>query len=323
MTAQLTKLTLGCWAFAGGVEWGDQDEALSITTIHTALDRGISSFDTAPAYGNGESERILGKALRGRRDQAFIASKISEGVSTADAIHKSCDTSLRLLQTDRIDLLQVHWPDHNVPFEETIEALRALQATGKVKEIGVCNFSVKDTAGWLEAGGPLYSNQLPYSLLSRSIEFEIIPQCLDKGIGVLAYSSIMQGLLTGKFKTAAEVPDGRARSRHFNTERALARHGGPGCEAETFDAIARIGEIARELGVPMASLALAWVVNQPAIASAIVGARNPDQITENTRALEITVSESTQSALDEATRSVKDFLGTNPDLWAADSRYAL
>ncbi|MCB1121469.1 MAG: aldo/keto reductase, partial [Verrucomicrobiae bacterium] len=286
-------------------------------------DHGITSFDTAPMYGNGVSERIVGKALKGKRDQAFIADKISPGVSTEDAIRQSCDASLQLLQTDVIDLMQVHWPDHNVPFEDTIASLQGLRDAGKIRHIGVCNFSAIDTRNWLEAGGPVFSNQLPYSLIARAIEFEIIPQCLESGIGILAYCPIMQGLLTGKFKTAAEVPDGRARTRHFSGERALARHGGPGCEAETFATIAKIGEIAESLSLPMATVALAWVIQQPAIASTIIGARNPNQVIENTGALRNPLSEDTIAQLNEATEEVKSILGPNPDLWAAESRYAL
>jgi myo-inositol catabolism protein IolS len=323
MSSELSKLTLGCWALVGGTEWGDQSEELSIETIHAAIDLGITSLDTAPMYGGGKSEEILGKALQGRRDRVFIADKISPGVSTEDSIRESCETSLQLLQTDVIDLMQVHWPDHDVPFEETVAALQALQDVGKVKHIGVCNYSVQDLKSWMVAGGPVFSNQLPYSLLSRAIEFEIAPHCLDNKIGVLAYSPIMQGLLTGKFKTAAKVPDGRARSRHFNTDRALARHGGPGCEEETFVAIDAIREIAVQLGRPMSQVALAWVFHQPAVASAIVGARNPSQISENCDALNLTLDEETLKSLDAATEPVKTFLGRNPDLWSPETRYAL
>lgn len=323
MTPEVSKITLGCWALVGGMEWGDQSEQLSIDTIHAAIDQGITSLDTAPMYGKGKSESLLGKALKGRRDGVFIANKISPGVSTDSAIKESCENSLQLLQTDVIDLMQVHWPDHEVPFEETAAALIGLRDAGKIRHIGICNFSAIDTGRWLEASGPVFSNQLPYSLLSRSIEYEVVPQCLENGIGILAYSSIMQGLLSGKFKTAAEVPDGRARTRHFNSERTLTRHGGPGCEEETFTAIAAVGEIANSIGVPMSRVALAWVLQKPAISSAIVGARNPDQIVENIKAIDLVLDEETMMALEGATDSVKTFLGRNPDLWAAESRYTL
>ena len=164
---------------------------------------------------------------------------------------------------------------------------------------------------------------MPYSLLSRSIEYEIVPHCLDHGIGILAYSSIMQGLLSGKFKTAAEVPDSRARTRHFSSERALTRHGGPGCEGETFAAIAEVQRIANSLGTPMSRLALAWVLQKSVVTSVIVGASNPDQIIENVKANDLVLDEQTMTALEEATNSVKSFLGRNPDLWSAESRYAL
>ena len=323
MSTQLSKLTLGCWALVGGQEWGDQEETLSISTIHAALENGIQSFDTAPMYGKGVSERILGKALVGRRDQAFIADKLAPGVSTKAAIQEACEASLGLLQTDVIDLMQIHWPDHEVPFEETIEGLISLRDAGKIKHIGVCNFSAKDMQKWKALGGPLYSNQLPYSLLTRSIEFEIIPHCLEDQVGVLAYSPIMQGLLTGKFKTSDEVPDGRARSRHFNTKRALARHGGPGCEEDTFAAIAEIRNIAENLGVSMTEVALAWVNQQPSVKSTIVGARTPQQIIENIRALELQLEDTVLASLNSATDAVKSFLGRNPDLWSPETRYAL
>jgi myo-inositol catabolism protein IolS len=323
MNRELSKLTLGCWALVGGQEWGDQEEALSINTIHAALEHGIRSFDTAPMYGKGVSERILGKALLGRRDQAFIADKLAPGVSTKAAIEEACEVSLGLLQTDVIDLMQIHWPDHEVPFEETIDGLLALQEAGKIKHIGVCNFSAKDMIRWNTLGGPLYSNQLPYSLLTRSIEFEIIPQCFKSQVGVLAYSPIMQGLLTGKFKTADEVPDGRARSRHFNTNRALARHGGPGCEEDTFAAIDEVRKIAEGLDVSMTEVALAWVNQQPSMKSTIVGARTPEQIIENIQALELQLDDTVLASLDTATNAVKNFLGANPDLWSPETRYAL
>jgi len=323
MAMQLSKLTLGCWALVGGQEWGDQEEALSIDTIHAALDNGIQSFDTAPMYGKGESERILGKALVGRRDQVIIADKLAPGVSTKAAIQEACEVSLKLLQTDVIDLMQIHWPDREVAFEETIAGLLALKEAGKIKAFGVSNFSAIDLRNWQTAGGPIFSNQLPYSLLTRSIEFEIIPQCVDDNIGVLAYSPMMQGLLTGKFKTADEVPDGRARSRHFNTNRALARHGGPGCEDETFAAIAEIRRISQQIGSSMTEVALAWVIQQPILMSTIVGARTPDQIVQNTKALDLRLSDDDLATLGSTTNSVKEFLGPNPDLWAPETRYAL
>lgn len=323
MSEELSNLTLGCWALVGGTEWGDQDESLSIQTIHAAIDHGITSLDTAPMYGGGTSERILGKALQGKRDQVFIADKISPGVSTVADVQKACDESLGLLQTDVIDLMQVHWPDHEVPFEETIEALQSLKEAGKVKRIGVCNFSAKDLKEWIALGGEVYSNQLPYSLLTRSIEFDIIPQCIESEIGVLAYSPIMQGLLTGKFKTADEVPDGRARSRHFNTNRALARHGGPGCEEETFAAISEVGRIADELGASMTEVAIAWVMQQPGLSSTIIGARNPEQVEQNVKARELQLSDGVLGELARVTDTVKSFLGSNPDLWAEETRYNL
>ena len=320
-TLEVSPLALGCWAFAGGENWGDQDENESISVIRSALDRGIDLFDTAPGYGNGESERILGLALKGRRDEAVIATKVSETVLAKADLIASCERSLSLLQTDRIDLLQVHWASRSTPFEESIAALEQLKDAGKIRYYGVCNFGLGDMKEWLGKGGEMISNQLPYSLLTRSIEYEIVPECITHEVSILPYSPLMQGLLTGKFVTAASVPDGRARSRHFNSARSMARHGEPGCEGETFAAVAEVKRIAEESDISMAELSLAWALKQPSVASLIVGARSIKQLEENARCLNTVVDDEIDQELKAATEAVKRHLGTNADLWSDTSRY--
>jgi aryl-alcohol dehydrogenase-like predicted oxidoreductase len=227
---EVSRLTLGTWAFAGGKLWGDQEQRASEATVQLALDEGINCFDTAPAYGAGKSEEVLGEALKGRRGEAVIMTKVSTGEQSREALIRSCEASLRRLGTDYIDLLQVHWLSPDVPMTETIAAFAELKEAGKIRYSGVCNFSAGDIHSWLKSGGEMVSNQLPYSLLTRAIEFEIIPECQRKGISTLPYSPLMQGLLTGKLRNADEVPEGRARSRHFRDDRPMARHGGAGCE---------------------------------------------------------------------------------------------
>lgn len=317
----LSPLTLGTWAFAGGGLWGPQEEKESIAAVHAALDGGITAFDTAPAYGSGESERILGKALRGRRDKALVATKVSEKKLGYSAVMASCDDSLKRLQTDRIDLLQAHWSNPEIPVEETVSAFLDLQSQGKIRHAAVCNFGPKDLHAWLDAGGEMVSNQLPYSLLWRAIEFDILPECERHGISILPYSPLMQGLLTGKFKSPEDVPAGRARSRHFSTEREKARHGEPGCEGETFEAIRRISGVAQRLEIPMAELALAWLLGKPSVPSVIVGVRNPEQVKRNLGVLERSLPESVIEELDTITDGVKQRLGSNPDLWESPGRY--
>ncbi|MDD4268866.1 MAG: aldo/keto reductase [Pirellulaceae bacterium] len=313
----VSRIAMGCWALAGDMTWGPQDEAAGIAAIHAALDAGINFFDTAEAYGNGISEQMLGKALAGARDRAIVASKFNLDHSAAEQVAAACHRSLERLNADRIDLYQIHWPSRQTPREETWRALERLRDQGKIGYLAVSNFGVGDLEDLLVLGRPV-SNQLPYSLLLRAIEFAILPQCIAEEIGVLCYSPLQHGLLTGKFRTADEVPAGRARSRHFSSRRPLTRHGQPGCEAETFAAIDRLCEIAAGLGRSAADVALAWLLAQRGVSSVIVGIRGPEQAQRNAAAAELHLDEATLAALTEATDPVKRILGENPDLWESD-----
>ncbi|MEX0325328.1 MAG: aldo/keto reductase [Puniceicoccaceae bacterium] len=320
---EVSRLTLGTWAFAGGQIWGEQERRESVSTVHAALDAGINFFDTAPAYGAGKSEEVLGEALQGRRGEAVIATKVSTRQQGREALLKSCEESLARLKTDYIDLLQVHWPSPDVPFREIVATFAELKHAGKIRYAGVCNFSARDISRWLDAGGEMVTNQLPYSLLTRAIEFEIISACEKRGIATLPYSPLMQGLLTGKFRTADDVPDGRSRSRHFRPDRPMARHGEPGCEGETFAAIKKVEEIAASAGQPMDAVSLAWILAQPTVGSVVFGARTVEQLKANIRGMEIELSSETVSELTKATEAVKDLLGANPDIWENPSRFNL
>lgn len=313
-------IMLGTWAFAKDQSWGPQDDALSIKTVHAALDAGLNAFDSAPAYGDGESERVLGKALEGRREEAYVATKVSRKDLPAEDLVASCEASLKRLQTDWIDLLQVHWPSHDIPPAESIEALENLKSSGKIRAYGACNFGPRDLQAWLDAGAVLETNQVAYSLLARAIEYAILPACRKENIGILPYSPLMQGLLTGKFHGPEEVPDARARSRHFSKDRPAARHGEAGCETLTFATIEQIRTIAAEAGLPMDGMALAWLLRQPGVTSTIVGARNPDQLHKNRQALDIQLDNSLVEALTACTNELKKALGPNSDLWDTSGR---
>ncbi len=253
---KISRLTLGCWAFAGGDLWGEQSLDDSVGTVLAALDLGINVFDTAPAYGNGLSEEVLGTALSGRRDEALIFSKVSTKQMAGADLVASCEESLKRLKTDHLDVLQVHWPSREVAVLETAEALMRLQKDGKIRYAGVCNCGVEDLSEYAEALNSVVVNQLPYSLLSRGIEFDVLPKCRELKVPVLAYSPLLQGLLSGKFETVDEVPTGRRRSRHFSGSREETRHGEEGCEVETFAALAAIRGISDELGISMTHLSL-------------------------------------------------------------------
>lgn len=315
----VSTVTMGCWGIVGGPMWGAQDEADSIATIHAALDAGITCFDTAEGYGNGYSEQVLAKALKGHRDEVVIASKAGSRNMAGPDVFQACEASLRRLETDVIDLYQIHWPSRSVPFAETVEALQTLQAQGKIRAIGLSNFGAGDLTDILPLGD-FAANQLPYSLLWRAIEYDVVAQCQAAGMGILCYSPLLHGLLADKFKNVAEVPDGRARTRHFSPARSQARHDGPGHEETTFASIDRIREIAAAEGVTMAELALAWLLHQPGVTSVISGARQPGHISGAAQAADLTLSPATLAALDEATADLKAALGPNPDMWMTDSR---
>jgi aryl-alcohol dehydrogenase-like predicted oxidoreductase len=316
----VSKIALGCWGFAGGNMWGSQEEDDSIATVHAALDSGINFFENAQGYGNGYSEEALGKALKGCRHKAVIATKISAVTAAEQGIEAACEESLRRLQTDYIDLLQPHWPYRHMPVEETYKAFTKLREAGKIRAFGVSNYGVGDLTKILQYG-KVASNQLPYSLLFRAIEYEIQPLCVHEKVGILCYSALLHGLLAGKYETPADVPDGRGRTRHFSKNRPGTRHNEDGCEMEVFEAIDRIREIATEVGLPMSQVSVAWVLQRPAVASVIAGARRPEQIRETALASDLHLDQSVIRRLTGATEQVKQILGPNPDMWSSESRF--
>ncbi|HEU4578627.1 MAG TPA: aldo/keto reductase [Polyangiaceae bacterium] len=315
---RVSVIAMGCWALAGDSTWGEQSEADSVAATRAALDAGINFFDTAPGYGDGLSERRLGKGLQGLRERAVVATKLGPDAMRPEALVASLERSLRNLGMDHVDLLQIHWPSREVPFAETWGALERLREQGKTRALGVSNFGARDLAELTRSGVPV-TNQLPYSLLSRAIEYELVPACAQQGIGILCYSPLLWGLLAGTYRSADEVPAGRARSRHFAPTRAQTRHTEAGCERETFEALARIQAVAERLAVPMSELAVAWLLHQPGVTGVLAGIRRPDQAQANARAAELRLDAATLVELDAATDAVKRALGSNPDLWQSGS----
>jgi aryl-alcohol dehydrogenase-like predicted oxidoreductase len=315
----VSVIALGCWPFAGGAYWGDQDDQDSIDTVHAALDAGINFFDTAEGYGRGHSERVLGQGLRGRRHEAVIATKVSASHLSALDVQRSCEQSLVNLQTDYIDLYQIHWPNWKIPLSETVGALERLKQQGKIRAIGVSNFAVGDLSEMLEVGW-CETDQLPYSLLWRVIEAEIKPLCEANGVGILCYSPLAQGLLAGIYATLQDVPENLMRTRWYAGSRPNTDHDDPGCEAEVFSALDEVRRIADELGEPMASVSLAWLRQQAIVTSILVGARKPAEVGWNLPAIELTLPDDVVRALAAVTEPVKKKLGSNPDMWMSTSR---
>ena len=313
----VSVMALGCWPFGGIETWGDQDDADSIETVHVVLDSGIILFDTAAAYGR--SEEVLGRALNGRRDEAVIATKLGGSQLVGDNLVRACERSLQNLQTNWIDLYQIHWPNWKVPISETMEALERLKEQGKVRAIGVCNFAKKDLTDLL-AIGHIETNQWPFSLMWRCVEREVQPICLENGIGIICYSPLYQGLLTGRYASVDEVPDGLSRTRLYSSGRPNAEHSDTGAEEEAFAALGQIRSISERLGESMANVSLAWVRQQPGVTAMLVGARNPDELKRNLPTVDFVLSKEVIQELNDATEAVKAKIGANGDMWFSESR---
>lgn len=316
---KVSQMALGCWPFAGGAYWGDQNEQDSIDTVHAALANGINFFDTAEGYEVGESERVLGKALIGRRDEAVVATKVNKANLTPDLVIEACERSLKNLQMDYVDLYQIHWPNHDIPLAETVGALSRLKEQGKVRSIGVSNFAVQDLTEMLSLS-ECVTDQMPLSLLWRAIEHEVQPLCVKNDVGIICYSPLAQGLLTGRYSNADEVPEGIAQSRWYSGTRPATNHDGPGVETEVFEAVQKIRALAEEAGMPMAILSLAWVKAQAGVTSFLVGARNPTELDWNLPVNDVTLSDDMLARLSAITDDVKAKIGGNPDMWLDPSR---
>jgi myo-inositol catabolism protein IolS len=318
----VSTVSMGCWAIVGGDWWGPQDEADALAAINTALEVGINFFDSAEGYGAGASEELLGRVLGSRRPEVIIATKVSRANLNADNVQAACERSLKRLQTDYIDLYQIHWPNPDIPYDETMTALQKLVEQGKVRILGVSNFGPQDMRDML-ALGRYEANQIPYNLLWRAPEYEIQSVCVEEGISILPYSPLQQGLLADKFASADDVPDPRASTRQFSSARPRATHGEAGVETEMFAAISELRSLCAELGQPMARVALAWLLHQPAVTSVVAGARNPAQVRENAQAADVQLSPEMLQRLDQISQGVKVRLGSNMDMWkpAAESRY--
>lgn len=313
----VTELTFGCMSIVNDINSNSQSEKDSIEAIELSLSEGINFFDTAPGYGNGASETLLGKALGSRRKDVIVGTKVNGSLKKED-VFRECEKSLKNLNTDYVDLYQIHWPDWETPLEETIGALDRLRTEGKIRCYSVSNFGKQDLAEALQLGN-VATNQMSYNLIWRNIEKEVLPICEKANVGILSYSSMMQGLLTGKFKAVEEVPEGRARSRHFSkNNRPLVRHQGNGFEKETFDAIDALRSISEAHHLPMGTIALKWLLAQPAVTSVLVGARNAQQAKENIDAVRSDVRPEVLNEATEATEALKSLMGLSLDLWGEE-----
>lgn len=303
---ELSVITFGAWAL-GGWLWGGTQKNDPTKAIHAAQDHGVTSIDTAPVYGQGHSEKVVGEAISDiPRDELQILTKYGNrwdtqkgefSFSTKDnegndidiyryagkeSVIKECEDSLRRLGTDYIDLYQIHWPDPTTPIPETMEAVAQLKEQGKIREAAVCNYSVEQMQE-AEQSVSLASNQVPYSMLLRDIEEEVVPYCKEQNKGILAYSPLQRGILTGKMKVGQEFSDGDGRtdSPYYSDENIR----------RTNRFLNAIEPVANEHNATLAQLTIAWTLAQPGITIALVGARNEQQATQNAQAANISLSD--------------------------------
>ncbi|MGO8790405.1 MAG: aldo/keto reductase [Terriglobia bacterium] len=308
---QASVVGLGTWAI-GGWMWGGTDEIKAIRAIHAALDAGINLLDTAPAYGLGLSESIVGKAIAGRRDQVVLATKlglvwhVQKGEHFFDehgkpvhrylgpeSIRYEIEQSLRRLNTDYVDLYQTHWQDGTTPIEETMRTLLDLKREGKIRAIGVSNCTVEQLEAYRKVG-PLDSTQEKYSLLDRDLEKDYLPYTRRNNISMLAYSPLANGLLTGKIGPERKFPpdDLRYNNPRFSGESRR--------KVQVF--LDQIRPIATNHQTTLAQIIIAWTLSQPAVTHALVGARDGEQALENARAGQITLRVEDLNTIDAAWR---------------------
>lgn len=302
---ELSVVTFGAWA-AGGWMWGKADHNAAVNAIKASYDLGVTSIDTAPIYGQGESEKVVGEAIKGiPRDKVQILTKFGMrwdlakgefGFKSKDnsgkdidiykyagkeSIIQECEDSLRRLGTDYIDLYQIHWPDSTTPLCETFEAVGRLIEQGKVRYAGVCNYD----AALMEDAGKiinLVSNQIPYSMVNRGEDRETIPYCIRNEKSVLVYSPLERGLLTGKMKPGHAFAEGDHRTTNpFFTNESIER---------TNAFLEKLKPLADEKGATLGQLVIRWTVNNPGLTIALVGARNPMQAIENAKAADISLT---------------------------------
>jgi aryl-alcohol dehydrogenase-like predicted oxidoreductase len=306
---EITPIIMGTWQ-AGKQHWVGIEDQETIKAIRAAFEAGITTVDTAEEYGNGHSEQIVAQALSDVRSQVVYASKVFSNHLKYDQVIQACARSLKNLNTDYIDLYQIHWPSGSfnteiVPISETMAALNHLKQQGKIRAIGVSNFSltqIKEARQY----GIIDSLQPPYSLFWRQVEAEIMPYCIQENISILAYSSLAQGLLTGKFTRDHKFAKGdhRVNNKLFQAENYQRAQ----------NALQQLRPIAQSYDCSLAQLSLAWLIAQPQT-NAIAGFRNVQQATENAKAAEIDLSAADLKEIDKIGQQVTNYLDNNPVMW--------
>ena len=311
---EVSAITFGAWA-AGGWMWGSTDRNEAIDAIKASYEVGVTSIDTAPIYGQGVSEEIVGEGIKGySRDKVQILTKFGMRWDLAkgdfgfssfkndgeaidiykyagkESIIHECEQSLKRLGTDYIDLYQIHWPDSTTPIDETFEAVGRLIEQGKVRFAGVCNYDAAQMAE-AEKTLQLVSNQIPFSMVNRGIEKETVPYCIENNKSILAYSPLERGLLTGKITSDYKFKEGDHRAGHAHFQ--------PDFIAKTNQLLDKIKPIAEQHNASLGQLVLRWTIERPGITIALAGARNAEQAVQNAKAIDISLSKEELKTIDD------------------------
>lgn len=316
----VTPMAFGAWAI-GGWMWGGAEANAAIRAIKAAFNSGITTIDTAPVYGFGRSEELVGKAMEGisrdkyqiltkfgmnwqtEQGEFYFNSKDNDGKpfrmfkwASKEKVFQECEDSLKRLKTDYIDLYQIHWPDNTTPISETFEAVQRLIEQGKVRAAGVCNYNVDQVEEASETL-QLASNQVPYSMIFRDIEKNVVPQAIEKEMGIIPYSPLQRGLLTGKIKPGHKFNEGDTREgNRFYTHENIRRAN---------SLLAEIRPIADRHNATLAQIVINWTINRPGVACVLVGARDENQVADNTGAMSFKL---TQEEMDKITRASDNFV---------------
>lgn len=305
---RVSRIALGCAQFSSQFTLTPKTETDMVMIMHRALDLGINLWDTAPSYGDGASESIVGKALQGRRDKVVLATKVRNGATKPEDVEKSCDDSLKRLGIDYIDVLQVHWPSQSEPNELTIASLAKLVKAGKVRCASVSNFS-QDQTDQARGVFPVASNQLPYALVWR-YEEALFKHCGENNIGVLVYSPLGEGILTGRYDETTRFPPGDVRNHCVFFRTDVMPH--------ALKVTAAVKQIAVKHGVTPAQVAINWTAHRPHISSVIVGSSSISQVEQNAAALDFDLDDEDGQQLEAASAI---YLNTAPrfkTMWAKD-----
>ena len=298
---EVSVIGFGAWQIGGKPFWESKGDAASMAAVSAALDHGITLFDTAPVYGFGRSETLIGSALKSARDKVVIATKCGllwsseeeSGIYRSlkpESVRREVEQSLKRLSTDYIDIYQIHWPSPRDPLEATLEVMDRLKEEGKIRAIGVSNFETERVKSAMEVMR-IDSIQPKYNLLEREAETELLPYCQEKNISVLVYSPLASGLLTGKYSSASRFSDWRGNGKFgLFKEETLG---------EAYEKVKKLKSVATAMKVPLAQLAINWLLAKPYVTSALVGVKEDRQVVENIAYLKSALTKEEEAEIDE------------------------